>query len=353
MNALRALASLVAAGLVAAACGVSAPAPSPSAPFAAPTQAAAKARLYVLSNSSPQVSVIDAETNKVLRTADVPGIKSWTWNDDNNYFDGKNLWLGARDPDTTESEVLALDLDTLEVRQRVPVGKEKLTLYLSKALRNGVLHVGKMQSGQIVGIDTTAGRVVSTWDVPVNGGVVCDIDAHVGPDGVERVYYPTWKGDTVVVVDPKTGQVTKTVDAPKGSGPWMNTLSPDGRLWVQEGDANSNAILDGSTLTLIKRIPTGKSPTNVSFSPDGRYGYITYLADTIVSVVDTKTFEEVQRVQVGTNPWEVAVHPNGKTVFAIVTKEASVAVIDTATWKVTERIPLGTNPNGIFLRTVR
>lgn len=350
MSRARVSALLAVLALILAAC---APAAAPAATASpAGTPKPPRASVFVLSNSSPHVSVIDAETNQVVRKGDIPNFTSWTWNDDNNYFDGTNLWLGLKNPETTESEVIALNLGTLEVTSRIPVGKEKLTLYISKAARNGILHVAKMQSAQIVAIDTNAARVVNTWDVPVNGGVVCDIDVHVGPDGVESVYYPTWKGDTVVIVDPQTGQTLKTVDAPKGTGPWMNTLAPDGRLWVQEGDANSNAVLDGTTLALVKRIPTGKSPTNVSFSPDGKFAYITHLADTIVQVVDAKSLEEVQHVQVGTNPSEVGVHPNGKVLYAIVTKEASVAVIETGSWKVTERIPLGTNPSGIFVRVL-
>lgn len=344
----RVLALSGAVALVMAACGGPAAAPSPTAsPTASP---AARARLYVLSNSSPHISVIDAETRQVVRKTDLPSFTSWTWNDDNNYFDGQNLWLGLKNPQTNEAEVIALDLDSLEVKGRIAVGQEKLTLYISKATRDGILPVAKMGAAQIVAIDTKATRVASTWDVPVNGGVVCDIDVHTGPDGAERIYYPTWKGDTVVIADPRTGTVTKTVDAPKGTGPWMSTLAPDGRLWVQEGDANTNAILDGTTLALVKRIPTGKSPTSVTFSPDGRLAYITFLADTIVQVVNAKTFEDVARVEVGTDPHEVAVHPSGKLIFAILTKEAAVAVVDTATWKVTDRIPLGTNPSGIFLR---
>lgn len=337
--------------LLVGACGAasSAPAAKGKSPSINPS---AKAQIFVLSNSSPHVSVIDGQTNRVVRKADIPSFTAWGWNDDNNYFDGKHLWLGVRNPDTKEAEVVTLDLDSLELTHRIPIGKENLTTYISQASRSGILHVAKMDAHQIVAIDTKAFQVKSTFNVPVNGGVVCDIDVHVGPDGIERVYYPSWKGDTVVAVSPATGEVLKTAEFPKGSGPWMNTLAPDGRLWVQEGDANSNAVLDGVTLALVKRFPTGKSPTNVTFSPDGKIAYITYLQDTIVTVVDANSLGDVARVQVGTNPTMVGVHPNGKASYAIVTKEASVALIDTATWTASARIPLGTNPTGVYVRAL-
>jgi len=347
-NRLMRLALGLAFTLVASACAA-----SPSSTTTPPgTQASVKAQLFVFSNSSPHVTVIDAETRKVVRTADIPGFTSWTWNDDNNYFDGKDLWLGTLNQDTDDAVIITLNLDTLKVTHRMPIGRENLTTYISKASRTGVLHVAKMGAHQIVAIDTKAFQVKSTFDVPVNGGVVCDIDVHAGRDGIERVYYPTWKCDTVVAMNPTAGELLNTAEFPKGTGPWMSTRAPDGRLWVQEGDANSNAVLDGTSLALVKRFPTGKSPTNVTFSPDGKFAYITYLQDTIVTVVDAKSLTEVARVLVGTNPWQVGVHPNGKAIYAILTKEASIAAIDTGSWTVTERIALGTNPTGIFVHAI-
>lgn len=308
-------------------------------------------QLVVLSNSSPHVSIIDTSSRDVTRTADIPDFTGWAWNDDNNHFDGTSLWLGLRDPDTNVVEVVSLDLDTLEVGHRIDLGLDDLTLYIGKATEEGILHVGKMGSGQVAWVDTVTGELVQTVDVPVNGGVVCDIDYAIGPDGVARVYYPTREGDTVVAIDAETGEELATVSAPTGVQPFMGTLDPQGRPWMQEL-SNTNAVHDPVTLEVIARIPTGERPIGVSFSPDGGLGYITHSGDTIVTVVDTETLQRVTDVEVGTSPVEVAVDPDGSFIYAIVTQEGLVAVIDTATWAVVERIPLGTNPNGIFLRTV-
>lgn len=317
---------------------------------AVPTEETSPAQLFIFSNSSPHISVIDPETNQIIQTADLPDFTSWTWNDDNNYFDGQNLWLGLRNPDTDAVEVIALNLDTLEVASRLDLGQDKLTLYIGKATRNGVLHVGKMDSDQVVTIDTKAFEVMETWDVPTNGDVVCDADIAIGADGVERFYYPTRNGDTLVSLDVESGEALKVVDTPDGSTPLMLTTAPDNTVWVQETDSNTNAVFDPVTLDLKKRFLTGEGPIVASFSADGKYGYIGHGRDTIVTVIDTQTLEEIQRIEAGTNPQKLAIHPNGRYVYAILTQEAAVAVIDTGSWQVTDRIDLGTNPTGIYLR---
>jgi thiosulfate/3-mercaptopyruvate sulfurtransferase len=41
-----------------------------------------------------------------------------------SYDEGQNLWLGLRDPDTDQVEVIALDLDTLEITSRLDLGQD-------------------------------------------------------------------------------------------------------------------------------------------------------------------------------------------------------------------------------------
>ena len=310
----------------------------------------ATTKYLTLSNTSPHVTVIDAETNLVVNTADIPDLLKWTWNDDNNYFDGQNVWLGLKYPEKDDAVVISLDVDTLEVTNRLSVGKEEKNIYLGKATKSGILHVGKQGSGEVVTIDTNNGTVLETWDtVPVNGGVVCDADIGIGPDGVERFYYPTRSGDTVVAIDPVTGATLTETSTPEGSSPLMHTNAPDGRMWVQESGSNTNAVFDPVTLDLVKRFASAKGPVVGTFSPNGEYAYIGHFGDPVVQVVDTKTLEEITRITVGNTPSKLAVHPNGQYIYAIASKESAVVVIDTSTWKVTERVALAGNPNGMFL----
>lgn len=336
-----------------AATATTAPATTTAAPATA-TQAPAVARaeLYVLSNSSPHVSVIDTATNEVVRSGDITDFTTWTWNDDRNWSTSSELFLGLKHPDTTDVEVATLDFETLDLTHRIPLGKDDLTLYIGQAASDGTLQVGKMGSGQVVSIDTATYSVLNTWDVPVNGDVVCDADISIDDQGVERFAYPTRKGDTVVTLDPKTGETLSEVAVPAGSTPLMLSAGPRGRLWVQDTGSSTNSVYAPEDLKELARIPSGKNPIVATFSPDGALAYIGHGDDTFVQVIDTESFTEVQRVVVGTNPQKLAVHPDGSKLYAILTKEGAVAVIDTATWEVTARIALGTNPNGISLRSL-
>jgi DNA-binding beta-propeller fold protein YncE len=346
--------------LVGACSGASvAPSASPSrSPSPSPKEV--KAQIFVFSNSSPNVTVIDGETRKIVRTKDLPGFKSWTWNDDNNYFDGQNIWLGHRDPQTTDAEVILLNAETLEITDRISVGKEPTTLYIGKPTKDGQLFVAKHASWQLAVIDIKTHKLLRAVDVDVNAGTTgkppqwaaCDSDSATTDDGVTRIFVPTNNGTTTTAIDASTGKPLKTIDHPAGTRPCMLTVSPDKKVWVQECDGNANVVLDPVSLEILKRVPSGKGPVVAAFTADGKYGLIGHSSDTVVQVVDAKTFAEVKRIEVGTNPDKVTSHPNGKWLFAEISKEAAVAVIDTSTWTVVERIPIGTNPTGIFVRTL-
>lgn len=315
---------------------------------------AVRAQVIVLSNSTPHVTVIDAETNQVVRTADIPQFTSWGWNDDNNFYDGKNLWLGMRNPDTNAVEVVLLDLDSLQIVRRIPLGQDKTTLYIGKASRDGKLFVSKHASGQMVVLDLKTFAVLKTIDLPVNGGEACDIDVLVGPDGKERAFVPTFHGNSVLSIDTQTYELSQSFKVVGDTQPFMLTIAPDGkRVWVQENAGNDNIVLDAATLQEVARVPTAKAPTTNTFTPDGKLAFTGHREDTVVTANDTQSFKELWRSPVGTNPEKLGVHPAGTFVYAILTKEAAVAVLEAATGKVVKRIPLGTNPSGIFVRSLK
>ncbi len=229
--------------------------------------------------------------------------------------------------------------------EEISVGPEKFWLYIGKPTQDGRLFVGKHGAHQMAVIDTTTHEVLELIDVPVpdipeEGGLpvfwaVCDADVSIGSDGVERVFYPTWNGNTVVSLNSGDGQTLEITDVE--TSPVMLTAAPDGTVWVEEIAGNTVAVFNPVALDLLARFAAGSFPSLASFSPDGSLGYITG-GDTVVTVVDAVNYPVMRKVEVGANAGKAAAHPNGELLYVAVSNENSVAVVDTSTWQVIKRI---------------
>lgn len=317
--------------------------------FAAPS-GVPRAQVIAFSNSAPHISVIDGQTHQVIKTANIPQPLVWGWNDDNNYYDGTNLWLGVRNPNTNAAEVILLNLETLQFERRIPIGQETATLFIGKPSRTGRIFVAKFASAELIAIDAKKYSVVQTVKLPVDGGVACDVEVAVGFDRMERAYVPTMAGNTVLVIDPSTLRVLETLRF-EGTRPWMVTATPDGRrVWIQEQTGNANVILNSTSLQVVDRVPAAPAPDTGTFSPDGKLHFTGHFPNGFVIANDTDTFREVWRTQVGANTRILGVHPAGTFVYAIMSNEGGVAVLEAATGRLVTRIALGTNPVGLFVR---
>ena len=332
--------------------------PTPTTAAAAPAATATAARpelVWTFSNSPPHIVEINATTNQIVRTKDVPNLGVWATNDDNCYYDGTNVWLGARNPTNSDVEVFTLNLDTLEVGRRIPLGKDPNTVYVGKgSLSKNQLFVAKHGSSEMAVIDTNTFAVLEIKSVPTNGGVACDMDVARGPDGIERAFIPTDTGDTTVAYNTDTREVIGTFTHTRGVRPYMLTVSDDGRfLWVQERTTDGNSVLNAQTMELIQHVPTGRGAFVNTFSPDGRLCYVSHANDTRMVVVNAAPpFGLVKEVEVGTNAQVTAVLASGRAVYTIANRESFVAAITTSNWAVT-RIQLPENPAFVFARPAR
>jgi DNA-binding beta-propeller fold protein YncE len=319
--------------------------------FAAP--APPTAQVFVFSNSSPNVTVVDGQTHRILRTADVLKGAVWAWNEHHNYFDGTYLWLGLKDPKTNQAHVVLFDIERLQIAERIPLGEVKGGFFFGKLSRTGRLFVAKFRERQLLAIDIKSRTVVKTLDLPISAeGVACDADTAMGMDNKEHVYIPGAGGKVIVSVDTTTLQVDQVLKFE--TKPWMVTRTPDGRrIWVQEIEG-ANVVLNTIGMLFVERIPTGgKEPDSVTFSPDGQVAFTGHLSDVIVTANDAQTFAERWRTRVGANTSKLGVHPAGTFLYVLVDQEGALAVLDAKDGRLVNRVMLGTNPNGIFVRAAR
>ena len=346
--------------LLAAACGEGGPesAPGGTAGEVAEAPVGDAGEILVFSNSSPHVTAIDILTEEVSRTADLDGLATWAWNDDNNFFDGRHLWLGTLNAGS--AELITLDVDTLTISNRIPLGSEAEGVFLGKARQDGTLLVSKMAAGEVLTVDTATQEVTNTFsDVPLHGGVLADADLSTDAEGVERFVYPTGEGDRVVALDPSSGSVLATAESKKGGHPTRLTTSPDGSIWVQEAGKHTVAVYEPTALDLVKRFQTGTEPILGTFTWDGSYAYTGHADDTFVQVVDTAQLRALAHIRVGLTPQMIAVRPDFSRIYAMLTDDQAVAVVYQQDWEANSStitsskentIALESAPVGMFLR---
>ena len=91
-------------------------------------------------------------------------------------------------------------------------------------------------------------------------GLILDAPRH-------RLFVSTGRGGTVAVIALQGGPKLVT-EIPVGARPWGMALSHDGkRLYTANGSSNDVAIVDTTTLQVVKKVAVGQSPWGVALSP--------------------------------------------------------------------------------------
>ncbi len=160
-----------------------------------------------------------------------------------------------------------------------------------------------------------------------------------------RLFVTNEAGDSVTVIDTRSGQVEATVHVggrPRGIG-----FSPDKSLvYVALGDDNAIGVLNAATLKLERTVPAGSDPEAFAVHPDGTI-YLSNEDDGLATALDPRTGEILAEVKVGLEPEGVGVSPDGGQV--LVTSESSnmVHVISVAEKKLVANILVGARPREV------
>jgi len=110
-------------------------------------------------------------------------------------------------------------------------------------------------------------------------------------------------------------------------------VTPDGAfayvsLFDFSGGTGGVWVVDLASFTTVTVIPTGDSHTfGVGITPDGRFVFVTNLAQNTVSVIDTVTNTIVATVAVGQAPNDVAVTLDGTKAFVTNQNDTTVSVL--------------------------
>ncbi len=121
-----------------------------------------------------------------------------------------------------------------------------------------------------------------------------------------------------IAIDPHDVAITRTVDD-LGTGPGHSLmLLPDKKkAAINVAGDNVVAVLDIASGQVERKVPTGKFPCDLHFTPDGRYAFTPERDQDTVTKIDLATWQVVKTVRFpdGSKPYMLRVSPDGKEVW--------------------------------------
>ena len=138
-------------------------------------------------------------------------------------------------------------------------------------------------------------------------------------------------GDSLTFIDPRTAQVQRTVQGIVD--PYHLRFTPD-MQWLVTASNRLNHVdfyrWNGSVLTLVKRVATGKTPSHLWIDSASRRVYATMQDSDELVAIDIATQAIVWRTPTGAMPADVYGSPDGRRLFVGLTGSDSVQVFDIA-----------------------
>lgn len=119
-------------------------------------------------------------------------------------------------------------------------------------------------------------------------------------------------------IDPKAVAVSRTIpDLGTGPGHSLMLLPDKKTAAINVAGDNVIAVIDVASGQIIRKVPTGKFPCDLHFTPDGRFAYTPERDQDTVSMFDIRTWQLVKTVSfpAGSQPYMLRVSPDGKEVW--------------------------------------
>ena len=148
-------------------------------------------------------------------------------------------------------------------------------------------------------------------------------------------------------IDPRNVAVTRTIpDLGNGPGHSLMLLPDKKTAAINVAGDNVIAVVDVASGQIMRKVPTGKFPCDLHYTPDGRFAYTPERDQDTVSMFDTRTWELVKTVNFpqGSQPFMLRVSPDGKEVWVQTNKADTNVVLDAADLSTLTTLPTGKGP---------
>lgn len=189
--------------------------------------------------------------------------------------------------------------------------------------------LGSVPAGCAPPQPTMSAKVIRTISGPDGDWDYAAFDAARGRVLVGRSY-------GVMAVDIASGAVRKLSD---GQHVHSALPLPNGRVLVTNGDADTVALVDGSTGATISTTPVGKDPDAAVFDAETQRAYVMDGESGEVSVIDIASGAEVRRIAVGGKLEGATLDTTGR-LYVNLADRAQVVGVDPASGAIRSRYAL-------------
>lgn len=341
-------------------------------------------KIYVAVEDEGSISVLDAVTNKVIKTIDLSENKNGV---NVEYMphnvqvapDNKSVWVTANAMDkemkmslriipvayadtghgeessramSNKDEIIVIDPFSDAIIKRIEVGTGLHLSHISLTPDSSYAITASQEKGVLYKINTKTFEVEKEVMTKKDGG---PHGLRVSPDG-RTVYIAMLGGKSLGILD----IASFTLKDVELNGSAVQTgVTPDGvYAMVSVYETKSLAIYNTLTSELMYvDLPNeAKGPVQIYPSPDSRYVYVAdqgyYFdqptGDTLYEI-DLKEMKVSKAIKAGSAPHGTVVSKDGKVVYVTNLLSNDVSVVNVSLGKEIEKIKVGSKPNGISI----
>lgn len=180
-------------------------------------------------------------------------------------------------------------------------------------------HGGHSMPGRFALIDTRSGSVRTVKNTPA-----MHHNAIFSPDGREIWAAAMEPQGRVLVYDAATLNLLKEI--PVGAQPAEVTFSSDGRrAFVANGESGSVTVIDRAAKTVAGTVPVGHNPVGAWPGSDQRM-YVDNEESKTVSVLNASTLQVEQTLELGFMPGMASLHPNQRELWVSDAENGKVVI---------------------------
>jgi DNA-binding beta-propeller fold protein YncE len=123
---------------------------------------------------------------------------------------------------------------------------------------------------------------------------------------------------------------------------------PPGLVYVTSERSGELAVVDGTSLEILRRIEIGKLPHNLEITPNGLVVIATQGAEAVTVVDPSNDAPTVRRYAIGAPPHDVALGKGGRTVDVLSSRGALLR-LDPTSGRVSQRVGLEGSPHNMIV----